>query len=84
MSFSVGDVLLQVAVDPKALVVYSRLHAGCELVVQDSACLCGEGEEVSFLTLQLRAQSVGQVGIPDVWKSTEHAIRSMTFDCRHA
>ena len=61
--------------DPKALVVYSRLHAGCELVVQDSACLCGEGEEVSFLTLQLRAQSVGQVGIPAAWESTECAPR---------
>ena len=52
---------VQVAVEPKALVVYSRLHAGCELVVQDSSCLCAEGEEVSFLTLQLRTQSVGQV-----------------------
>lgn len=54
-------VIVQVAVDPKALVVYSRLHAGCELVVQDSSCLCAENEEASFLTLQLRAQSVGQV-----------------------
>ncbi len=52
---------MQVAVEPKALVVYSRLHAGCELIVQDSSCLCAEGEEVGFLTLQLRAQSVGQV-----------------------
>ena len=52
---------MQVAVEPKALVVYSRLHAGCELIVQDSSCLCAEGEELSFLTLQLRAQSVGQV-----------------------
>ena len=52
---------VQVAVEPKALVVYSRLHAGCELIVQDSSCLCAEGEEVGFLTLQLRAQSVGQV-----------------------
>lgn len=52
---------MQVAVEPKALVVYSRLHAGCELIVQDSSCLCAEGEEVNFLTLQLRAQSVGQV-----------------------
>ena len=54
-------VRMQVAVEPKALVVYSRLHAGCELIVQDSSCLCAEGEEVGFLTLQLRAQSVGQV-----------------------
>lgn len=52
---------MQVAVEPKALVVYSRLHAGCELIVQDSSCMCAEGEEISFLTLQLRAQSVGQV-----------------------
>lgn len=52
---------VQVAVDPRALVVYSRLHAGCELVVQDSSSLCAEGEEVNFLALQLRAQSVGQV-----------------------
>lgn len=52
---------VQVAVDPRALVVYSRLHAGCELVVQDSSSLCAEGDEVNFLTLQLRAQSVGQV-----------------------
>lgn len=54
---------MQVAVEPKALVVYSRLHAGCELIVQDSSCMCAEGEELSFLTLQLRAQSVGQVSL---------------------
>ncbi|CAL5229603.1 g12963 [Coccomyxa viridis] len=56
-----AKLLTQVAVEPKALVVYSRLHAGCELIVQDSSCMCAEGEELSFLTLQLRAQSVGQV-----------------------
>lgn len=49
------------AVDPKALVVYSRLHAGCELIVQDSSSLAAEGEEASFLQLQLRAQAVDQV-----------------------
>lgn len=58
-----GDCLfsIQVSVDPKALVVYSRMNGSCELVVQDSSSLCAEGEEVSFATLQLRAQAVDQV-----------------------
>ena len=52
---------LQVAVEPKALVVYSRMNGDCKLIVQDSSSLCSEGEEVSYATLQLRAQAVDQV-----------------------
>lgn len=50
----------QVAVEPKALVVYSRMNSDCKLIVQDSSSLCAEGEELSYATLQLRAQAVDQ------------------------
>ena len=49
------------AVEPKTLVVYSRMNGDCKLIVQDSSSLCSEGEEVSYATLQLRAQAVDQV-----------------------
>ncbi|KAK9908516.1 hypothetical protein WJX75_009020 [Coccomyxa subellipsoidea] len=56
-----AKLLTQVAVEPKALVVYSRMNGDCKLIVQDSSSLCAEGEQVSYATLQLRAQAVDQV-----------------------
>jgi hypothetical protein len=40
------------------------MNGSCELVVQDSSSLCAEKEEVSFATLQLRAQAVDQARHP--------------------
>ena len=39
---------LQVAYNPKALVVYSRLNGDCDLIVQDSSSFCAEGEALSL------------------------------------
>lgn len=57
----VGGEHLQVAVEPKALVVYSRMNGDCKLIVQDSSSLCAEDEQLSYATLQVRAQAVDQV-----------------------
>ena len=47
------------------------------MLVQDSSCLAGEGESVSFLTLQARALSVGQVlvGFFDIPRSIEQPLQ---------
>lgn len=69
--------LAQVAVEPKALVVYSRMNGDCKLIVQDSSSLCAEGEQVSYATLQLRAQAVDQVC------SGPHLIQTLKNDDQH-
>ena len=53
---------VQVAYNPKALAVYSRLNGACDIIVQDSSSFCGRGERLSFAELQLRTQAVDQVG----------------------
>ena len=39
------------------MVAYGEFGRETEMLVQDSSCLAGEGEAVSFLTLQARAMA---------------------------
>jgi len=53
--------LTQVAIHPEFLIAYSAIGVSSEVHVQDSSAFCAEGEELSFLELQMRCASVRQV-----------------------
>ena len=61
----------------QAVVAYGEFGRETEMLVQDSSCLAGEGEGVSFLTLQARAMAVGQVlvGFFDIPRSIEQPLQ---------
>lgn len=48
-----GKVLAQTAIDPAYLRPYLELGIQSDLVVQDSSAFAAEGEELSFLQLQV-------------------------------
>lgn len=55
--------LLQAAYDPRFLEIYMKLEKFYDLRVQDAASFAGEGEELSFMQLQVgdgwRVESLG-------------------------
>ena len=54
-------IMVQMSVEPRFLAAYMRIGQDSELQVQDAGAFCAEGERLSFLQLQARAESVRQV-----------------------